>query len=136
MNTFDGLRKLAAANGKLESRVTLPAPPSANALFIVRDGKRVKTREYKAWLSQVAPLLSLLASPASYPCRYQMLLAGKWNIQRDGANAEKGAVDAAVAAGVITDDSLKYVRGGNWVYEQGEGAPTVTVWFEPLPVAA
>jgi hypothetical protein len=127
--TLEGLRRLAAANGKLVERVTLPAPPSANSLFVVRDGKRVKTREYKAWLARVAPLLALLRSPPSYPCRYHLHLTGKWNIQRDGANAEKAAIDATVVAGVIPDDSLKYVRGGEWTYEPGQGDPLATVSF-------
>jgi hypothetical protein len=136
MTTVEGLRKLATANGKLAERVTLPACPSANNLFATFNGRRIKSREYKAWLDRATPLLAILAPPASYPCRYRMHLAGKWNVLRDGQNVEKATIDASVAAGVITDDSLKYVHGGEWTYEKGDSEPTVTVWFEPLPAAA
>lgn len=125
-------RKIAVQSGQLQPRVTLPVPPSANNLFATVKGFRVKSREYKAWLEQAVPLLAFLAGPASYPCRYRILLAGTLNMLRDGANTEKAAVDAVVAAGVIPDDCLKYVCGGVWGFEKSDREPTLTVWLEEV----
>lgn len=125
-------RKVALASGKMCDRVTVPLPPSANALFIVKGKYRVKSPEYRAWLGAAVPALAFLNSPAGYPCRYRILLAGRVNVQRDGANVEKALIDACVTAGVITDDSLKYVRRGEWEWAPGAHEPAVTVWFEKL----
>lgn len=127
------LAKMLAAQhpAELRDRVTLPAPPSANALFLVRDGRRVKSKAYRDWLDHAVPLLAFLKPPGAYPCRYRLHLAGKWNAQRDGENTLKPTLDAIVAAGVIRDDCLKWVHGGEWTYEAGGvGPPTVTVWLE------
>lgn len=125
-------RKIAVQSGRLQPRVTLPAPPSANNLFATVKGHRVKSSEYKAWLAKAVPLLAFLAGPKAYPCRYRILLCGTLNILRDGANTEKAAIDAIVAAGVIPDDCLKYVCGGVWEFEKSDREPTLTVWLEEV----
>lgn len=127
-------RKLALASGKMCGRVTLPIAPSSNNLFLTirKTGRRVKTPEYRKWLDEVVPAMAFLNSPASYPCLYRILIAGKVNIRRDGANVEKAVIDAAVKALVVPDDSLKYIRCGTWAWQPGKQDPTVTVWFEKL----
>jgi Holliday junction resolvase RusA-like endonuclease len=126
---------LISATAK-KSRVTIPAPPSSNHLFRGatnhKTGKsiRVKSNEYTAWIASVLGEVAALAPPASYPCRYRLLLTGKWNVLRDGENAQKAVLDVAVKAGVIPDDSLKYIWGGEWSYRGGVGEPMVTLWFE------
>lgn len=129
---------LMSATAK-KPRVTIPAPPSSNHLFRNatnrKTGKpiRVKSNEYNDWIASVLGELATLAPPASYPCRYRLLLTGKWNVLRDGENAQKGVLDAAIKAGVIPDDSLKYIWGGSWDYEGGLGEARITLWFEVIP---
>jgi len=105
-------------------------PPTTNNLFTQCGKQRVKSAEYRAWLRYAVPVLRTLARPA-LPCRYSYLLVGKWLRRCDGANREKGLVDAAVQAGVIPDDSLEYVRGGVWDWLPTEAEPAVLLWFEP-----
>lgn len=127
-------RKLALQSGKMQDRVTLPCAPSANNLFITirKTGRRVKSPDYRKWLDEVVPALAFLNAPVAYPCQYHILLAGKVNVLRDGANVEKATIDACVKALVIPDDSLKYIRRGFWEWAPGKDEPTVTVWFTPL----
>ncbi len=124
-------RLVARPAGELVSRVTVPIPPSANNLFCnLKRGGRVPTKEYTAWKKGADPLVARLRPPPSYPCKFFYLLSGKVFMQRDGGNCEKALLDACVRTGVIPDDSLKYVRGGIWHFEKGEGEPVATIWFE------
>lgn len=59
-------------------------------------------------------------------------MTGAVNMQSDGSNREKALLDAAVAAKVLPDDSLKYVGSGHWRFAPSDGEATVTVWFEPM----
>src|SRR5688572_15621574 len=93
--------------------VTVPAPPSANNLFATVRGRRVKSADYRYWLKQVVPVFRELAPP-SLPCKLNVTIDGEVNERRDGGNFQKPIEDALVAAGVIPDDSLKYLREGWW----------------------
>lgn len=112
-----------------ESRVTLPLPPSANALFVASGRVRVKAVPYKHWIEAAAPLVAQLRPP-SLPTRFFYLIKGKVNESRDGDNMAKPLLDVCVTAGVIPNDSLRQVRGACWDYDPGEGPPAVIVWFE------
>lgn len=117
-----------------QERVTLTLPPSANELFAnARKSGRVKTKKYRDWLTLSAPLVAKLKPPTSYPCVFLFCIVGKVNLGRDGGNMEKALLDCCVQEGVITDDSLKYVRGGCWQYEETKEEPHVLIWFEAMP---
>lgn len=104
--------------------VMLPLPPSTNNLFATYRGRRVKSREYKAWLAATAPLLLELRRPKSLPAEITAIIFGKVNAARDLDNFLKPLCDSIVAAGVIPGDSLKYVTrlrisyGGDWDAEE------------------
>lgn len=124
-------RIVARPAGELLDRVTLPIPPSQNNLYLnVKRKGRVPTREYTAWKKLAYPLVERLRPPASYPCKFFFLIGGKVNMRSDGGNREKALLDATVNTGVIPDDSLKYVRGGIWHYEESGEEPYATIWFE------
>lgn len=108
--------------------VTVPVPPSSNSLFTSAGKKRVKTKEYRAWLERVIPTFQGLLKPR-LPCEVHLTIDGEVNAQRDGDNFVKPIHDALVAAGVLPDDSLAHVRGGYWKRRHIAGAPTVTVWL-------
>ena len=129
---------LRAAVPKVD-RVTVPAPPSTNNLYLNAKGKgRVKSPEYRAWIDATAGLWAELASPESYPCEFYVIFQGKWDRHRDGDNAFKPLLDACVAAGVIAGDSLARVWGWHGVYAPhlGGDVPECVVWFEACGGAA
>lgn len=113
--------------------VTLPLPPSTNNLFATVRGRRVKSREYKAWLATALALLVELRRPRTLPASIRASVFGKVNAARDLDNLLKPIGDALVAAGVIPGDSVKYVTewrinyGGEWDQEY----PAVLVHVEP-----
>ena len=115
---------------ELKEEVWVPPPPSTNHLFATAGKRRVKTREYREWLSTAVPKLALLKKP-SLPCELHLYLIGKWNERRDGSNTVKAVEDALVAAGVIPDDSLEYVRREVWSYDAADCDPEVRVRFGP-----
>lgn len=125
-------RKIALASGNMCDRVTVPQPPSTNNLFITRGKYRVTSPAYRAWQEQAIPLLAFLKSPVAYPVRFRALIRGKVHHARDWDNYVKPLQDGAVKAGVLTGDTLRYVRGGPVDYEPGDYEPVVDVWFEPL----
>lgn len=100
--------------------VTLPLPPSTNNLFATVGSRRVKSREYKAWLANAEAALIELRKPAGLPAGVRVSVFGSVNRQRDLDNMLKPVLDALVSAGVLPGDSLKYVTevrigyGGEW----------------------
>ena len=85
----------------------LPAPPSANALFVVRDGKRVKTGQYRKWLFDAAVIYRGSSGwwgriPEETPL-YVLILAAI-DRRRDLDNIIKPLLDSLQKAGVIPDD--------------------------------
>lgn len=126
----------ALAPGGLREWVILPPPPSTNNLFLNARKGRIKTAEYRAWIAKAEPDVRALAPPASLPCRLNYLLAGKWNEQSDGFNREKALADLVVSCGIIPDDSLRFLRGGQWDVLPLDRPACVVVWLEPWsPVA-
>lgn len=68
----------------------------------------------------------------AYPVEVWMRLVGDdVNQARDVANCEKAITDAMVRAGVLVDDSVKYVAGNHQQYRKGTGPQRMVVWLEP-----
>ena len=84
--------------------VILPAPPSANAMYIVVNGKRVKSKRYVHWRCSVGYLLLSRFGelPHKTPIRVEMRAAVSRH--RDIDNLIKPTLDALQACGVIQDD--------------------------------
>ena len=94
--------------------VTLPAPPSTNNLFInVRGKGRVKSMEYRSWLSKAAIIINAsragkritIEGPVNVTVRI-----GACNEARDADNFLKACCDLMVATGVIKADNLRNVH--------------------------
>lgn len=84
-------------------------PPSVNNLFAtVKDGRRIKSKAYQAWLTAAgweirARCIPLTIGPIEVEYQIERPTDRR---RRDVANLEKALSDALVAAGVIEDDSL------------------------------
>lgn len=129
-------RSVLANSSKLD-RVTLSLPPSTNGLFTSVKGKngktiRVKSKAYTAWHAVAVPKLWSLNPPKTYPCTFFWLVVGKIDTRRDGDNLLKPLVDAVVNAGVIPDDSVRYVRGWCGHVLMTDDEPSVQVWLEEM----
>lgn len=90
------------------SRV-VPIPPSTNHLFATVRGKRIKSKKYKAWIEEALYALHGWRWKGAYPVAIELTIREKVNALRDADNFLKPTLDALVAAGVIQNDSLKYV---------------------------
>ena len=87
---------------------TLPMPPSTNNLYANAPGKgRVKTREYRNWITVAGHVLKIAAAAKQIDGPYALILrVGKPdNRRRDLSNTLKPLEDLLVAMGVVRDDS-------------------------------
>lgn len=109
------------------SEVEVPLPPSVNNLFRTTGYKRFKTREYREWIEATGRTFARLIVARVYPVEVWVKVTGRVNPQRDIDNFAKPLLDAVVAAGVVPDDTIKYVDRVDVWYEPGPGDPRAVV---------
>lgn len=81
----------------------LPVPPGVNNLFATYNGRRIISREYKAWRGVAAGILSrytLDPLPKPYGCHIRLNVNHRCDI--DGK--PKAILDALVTAKIISGD--------------------------------
>ena len=96
------------------TRVAMPSPISTNCLYRNVPGVgRVVTKKYAAWKRLAAQYLSAqLPLPRFETSVTVMIYVGEQGVGgMDADNTEKAYLDALKHAGVIVDDSRKWVRG-------------------------
>ncbi len=111
-------------------------PSYNNAYPTGRNGRRFLSEAGRRWKAENVPVLARL--PRADPGRHVLITYTilEWlNSQRDGSGLEKLIVDAMVEAGVLAEDSLKYVSGETWRYRPAEGGCGIRVeWaYDPDP---
>lgn len=93
-------------------RLKIDFPPSVNSMYVNVPRKgRVKSKQYKAW-KETALWQIKAQKPPRMECEVSIwigLVAPSRHAQ-DASNRIKSVEDAIVAAGIIPDDSAKYVR--------------------------
>jgi Holliday junction resolvase RusA-like endonuclease len=89
--------------------VTLPAPPSPNAIWRAVNGRVIKSAEYRAWIQHAGmELLAQRAKPVIGPCNVRVRV--QTNNRRDLDGYLKATLDLLVAHKLIDGDRCKTVR--------------------------
>lgn len=102
------------------AHIILPPPISTNHLFANVAGRgRVLSQEYKDWKQQASGYLTAQSPLPKFtvPVLIRLLVGEKGIGNMDSDNTTKAAIDALKQAGVIKDDSRKWVRssGAIWI---------------------
>lgn len=86
-------------------KIYLPTPPSANSLFRTTNGKRYKTKAYKAWLSEglVAIKQQKITHTDLTGVRITLFVP-RLSLASDIDNRIKPTLDLLVKAKVLKDD--------------------------------
>ncbi len=103
-------------------RVILPPPISVNNLFANVPGRgRVTTKEYSSWKREAAATLAASGPHRQFlvPVEITYFIGEKGIGQMDAGNVEKAATDAIVAAGILRDDSRKWLRAVSLLWVPG-----------------
>jgi Holliday junction resolvase RusA-like endonuclease len=114
--------------------IVLPPPISTNALFRnVEKVGRVKSTPYKEWLAVVdqylraQPHLPRFLQPVGIT-----LYTGEKDVgNMDSDNVAKAYIDTLKRAGIIKDDSRKYVRSSRAIWVQGMRSCVVEIKPDP-----
>jgi crossover junction endodeoxyribonuclease RusA len=108
-------------------RIELPFPVPLSACFTNAPGKgRVPTPRYKAW--QTEALWSIKAQhikPISGRVSVFICLVAPDKRHRDAGNCDKAIGDILVKAGIIKDDSNRFIR--RLTYEWADDGPPCVV---------
>lgn len=94
------------------ARISLPFPPSVNALYRAVGGRSILSAEYRAW-KQEAGLVLAAQRPGKVPGRVAVTveLCAPDKRRRDADNAGlKAVLDLLVSHGVIEGDDSRFVR--------------------------
>lgn len=116
----------------MTTRITLPFPPPLHACFTNAKGKgRVTTPRYKSWQTEALwSIKAQKARPVDGEVSISVGLVAPDKRPRDAGNLDKAILDTIVKAGIIQDDSNKYVRrlSFEWL---ADGEP-VTILIQPV----
>lgn len=85
----------------------LPMPPSSNNMFATFRGRRIISREYKAWRAEAGPILGAQYARYGAPAVHKpvhLRIRLNMNHKGDIANREKAITDLLVATLDMPDD--------------------------------
>lgn len=113
-------------------RIELPFPPPLSACFTNVPGKgRVSTSRYREWQELCMwEMLRQRVKPVGGEVSIFVRLVAPDKRHRDAGNADKAIADILVKAGIIKDDSNRYVR--RVTYEWAPDGPPCVVLVQPF----
>jgi Holliday junction resolvase RusA-like endonuclease len=90
-------------------KVTIPTPPSTNAIWRAVNGRVIKSAEYRAWITQAGlVLMSQRPKSVTGPCNVRVCC--ETNGRRDLDGYLKATLDLLVTHKLIDSDRCKTVR--------------------------
>jgi crossover junction endodeoxyribonuclease RusA len=114
----------------MEYHATLPTPPSANHLFATYNGRRIPTRDYKAWREEAGRLVAWprLTEDARNQIPWTIRIAA-FNLsrRRDVDNLIKPIVDLITEQMGLRDNWLEQVTARRSPVERDEACVYVMV---------
>lgn len=119
--------------------IVLPAPISTNALFRNVPGRgRVMSKEYKLWkrLAEDTLRAQVPLPRFALPVSVTFYVGERGIGQMDSDNTAKAYLDALVRAGVIHDDSRKWVRRTSAVWVPSMGGCVAKIRVAEIDVDA
>lgn len=112
------------------TQLTMPFPPSANAIWRNVNGRTLKSKPYRVWLATSLALLRAQRAPSIKGSYSLAIVADRPDRRkRDLGNLEKAVSDCLVQAGVIEDDHLaqSILLGWSAAEPKAPGGITVSV---------
>lgn len=85
--------------------IELPWPPTANHMYTIHRGRKIKSPEYRAWVQSASQSLAMPPSPIVGPWVVIFDVSRPDNRRRDLDNLLKQCLDLLVLCGVVEDDS-------------------------------
>lgn len=113
-------------------KIALPFPPPLSACFVNVSGRgRVASKRYKAWTLEALWEIKLQRVKSIHGAvNINVQLVAPDSRARDAGNLDKAICDVLVKAGIIADDSNRYIRKIS--YEWFPVGPPCTVLIEPV----
>jgi Holliday junction resolvase RusA-like endonuclease len=108
---------------------------SANQMYVpVRRGVMCKSAKYNSWINENINIVKQMKKPEKYPIHIDILILAdhKWKQKHDTDNCIKPLIDLLVKAGVLPDDSTKYIESVHARHLTGVGKPVVTISYSEI----
>ena len=120
----------------LKKSCSIEEPFSANKMYApIARGKMVKSKKYNDWIAKNVSIIRENLMPATqFPIDVEILIMAdyRWKLKCDADNIIKPLVDLLVKAGVIPDDSTRYIESIQARHLMGFGKPVVTISYTEI----
>lgn len=111
-------------------------PFSANKMFTpIARGKMIKSQKYRDWIDKNLPILKDSLEPANkFPIELEFVLYSnyEWVRKNDIDNLIKPIVDLLVRAGIMPDDSARYIENISIRHVWMVGEPKLTIYYHQV----
>ena len=111
-------------------------PFSANQMYVpIARGKLVKSKKYNAWIEKNLKIMIEEMSPVNnFPVNIELLVMANhlWRQKNDIDNLAKPLIDLLVKAGIVPDDSSRYIENVHIRYLYISGDPLVRISYESV----
>lgn len=117
----------------LKKSCTIEEPFSANKMYApIARGKMVKSKKYNDWITKnVTKIKDNLLPANKFPIEVEILVLAdsQWKMRCDSDNIVKPIVDLLVRAGIVPDDTSRFIESVKVRYLQGFGSPVTCISY-------